>query len=94
MNLSEFNALVVGDKVENAMTRGEGTISGIRETRTGHIVSVKWGGTIEFSYPVHSTAWYHWNKVEPVDFKDCGRRGGNCQCQSAAECAYAHGSSA
>lgn len=90
MNLFDFNRLAIGDKVENAMTHGEGTVSDVREVRSGRVVSVKWGPgqTLEFSYTMHSTAWMHWNKVEPVDFKDCGRRGGNCQCQSAAECVH------
>lgn len=72
MNLAEFNALKIGDKVENAMTNGEGIVSAVHEAR-GRIVAgtvtVKWGpngGVIEFSYTAHSTAWFHWNKVEPI----------------------------
>lgn len=67
MNLAEFNTLAVGDEVENAMTNGKGAVSVVALPRSGRIVSVKWGPSgVEFSYPVHSTAWFHWNKVTPV----------------------------
>lgn len=72
MNLAEFNALAIGDEVENAMTQNTGTVSAVYVPRSGRVVSVKWGsahpphGAMEFSYSVHSTAWYHWNKVEPA----------------------------
>lgn len=66
MNLREFNALKIGDKVENGITSGEGTVSAVQELRTGRVVLVKWGATgiaggVEFTYPVQSTAWTHWN---------------------------------
>lgn len=78
MNLREFNALKVGDEVENAMTNGAGTVSAVYEPRSGRVVSVKWGGRpqrlnsgVEFSYSVQSTAWMHWNKVvEPSGVPD------------------------
>lgn len=80
MNLREFNALEIGDQVENAMTNGKGTVSEVTEPRSGRVVRVKWGpvssmavgpefsysvrSTVEFSYPVQSTAWMHWSKVD------------------------------
>lgn len=72
MNHKEFTALKVGDKIENAMTHGEGVVSVVTELRSDRAVSVKWGashpphGGIEFSYSTHSTAWMHWNKVPPI----------------------------
>lgn len=71
MNLQEFSALKVGDQVENPMTNGKGTISAVRPSWVDRSVSVKWGPVAsmlvgpEFSYGVHSTAWMHWNKIEP-----------------------------
>lgn len=73
MNYKEFTALKVGDKIENAMTHGEGVVSKVVELRSDRAVSVKWGashpphGGMEFSYATHSTAWMHWNKVEDDD---------------------------
>lgn len=66
MKLAEFNTLVVGDQIENAYTSGRGTVTAVLEQRSGHVVSVKWGSIAgpEFSYPVHSTAWMHWDKVD------------------------------
>lgn len=67
MNLREFNALSVGDEVENTMlANGKGTVSGVNELRSGRVVWITWNGcSPEFSFSVHSTAWMHWNKVEP-----------------------------
>lgn len=72
MDLAEFNALGVGDKIENAMTNGRGTVSKVVDHGRpgGRIVSVKWGpggGIIEFSYHTFSTAWCHWSMVEEID---------------------------
>lgn len=67
MNLREFNALKVGDQVENAMTNGKGTVCEVAEIRTGRAVSVKWSdGNITFPYATQSTAWMHWSKVEDI----------------------------
>lgn len=67
MKLSEFNALVTGDQVENAMTNGKGTVSKVHDRRPGdRVVSVQWGAGTgpEFSYATQSTAWFHWSKVD------------------------------
>lgn len=65
MNLQEFAALKVGDKIENAMTSSQGVVT---ET-TSNGVRVTWGplaAFVAFSgflYPAHSTAWMHWSRV-------------------------------
>lgn len=59
MTLQEFAALKVGDKVENPMVGGKGTV--VEVTEAG--VKVVWGGTVHFAYPAHSTAWMHWSKA-------------------------------
>lgn len=67
MNLREFNALKVGDKIENVMTHGEGTVSTVVDQPRTRIVSVKWslgGNGIEYSYSTHSTAWMHWSNSD------------------------------
>lgn len=72
MNLQEFAALVTGDKVENVGTR-----SGVGEVveTTAKGVRVVWGpvsgNATRFFYPVNSTAWMQWSKVEPARFTDC-----------------------
>lgn len=65
MKRAEFNLLVVGDQIENAMTSGKGMITAVEQTGAGLAVRVKWGNVgPEFSYSVHSTAWMHWDKVD------------------------------
>ena len=65
MNLQEFSALKVGDKIENPADGGasrgevvETTISGVR---------IVWGPRhdreMKFFYPVVSSAWMQWSKV-------------------------------
>lgn len=64
MNLQEFLALEIGDKIENAMTSGEGTVTAVAPFGSDRLVSVEWGPTgIKFSYSVHSTAWFHWSRA-------------------------------
>lgn len=60
MNLQEFSALKVGDRVCNPMNGSEGVVS---ETPPNG-VKVIWGrSTLEFTYTVVSTAWMHWGRV-------------------------------
>lgn len=61
MNLKEFAALKVGDKIENPTTGGMGTVSAVADAG----VKVQWGvSALEFFYSVNTTAWMHWRKVE------------------------------
>lgn len=65
MNLQEFSALKVGDKIENPSTGagGEGEVTEV----TSNGVRVVWGRRHEretkFFYSVVSTAWMNWNKL-------------------------------
>ncbi len=57
MNLQEFAALKVGDKIENNMLGPAiGTVTDV--TKSG--VRVSWGGAQAFFYSVNTTAWMHW----------------------------------
>jgi len=65
MNMQEFAALKVGDKIVNRMTlpASTGTVTEI----TANGVRVVWGAaelTCTFAYPVNTTAWMHWSKAE------------------------------
>lgn len=65
MNMQEFAALKVGDKIENPMSPGS-TAEVVETTDTG--VRIVWGARhpheTRFYYSANSTAWMHWNKVE------------------------------
>ena len=62
MNIQEFAALKVGDKVENAATYSKGEIT--KTVDAG--VFVVWGTRSalerEFFYSAVGTAWFQWNK--------------------------------
>lgn len=85
MNLQQFAALKVGDRISNDMTSGEGVV-----TKADVIgIKVAWGpnpntaGAVEWSYTPQSTAWFHWSKI-----RDCPN-GGRCtddRCERADEC--------
>lgn len=64
MNLKEFAALAVGDKIENPAT-GSGSGEVVEATDSG--VRVVWGQRGEhehkFFYSVVGTAWMNWNKL-------------------------------
>jgi hypothetical protein len=64
MNVQEFAALKVGDKIDNAMSSSQGEVTEVNAQG----VRVRWGlgntGAITFLYTVQSTAWFHWSKVE------------------------------
>lgn len=64
MNLQQFAALKVGDKIENAMSQSSGVVT----EATDQGVKVRWGaGTpgrdVTFTYTVNGTSWFHWSKV-------------------------------
>lgn len=64
MNMQEFAALKVGDKVDNHMSQSQGVVAEI--TAAG--VRVRWGdgtpgSTISFMYSVNTTSWTHWSRV-------------------------------
>lgn len=68
MDLKQFAALKVGDRIENHMSNSTGEVVSIDETG----VRLRWIGAgvvgsnaPTWHYPVNSTAWFHWNKVEP-----------------------------
>lgn len=68
MNLQEFQALAVGDKIENAMSQSSGVV--IEATKLG--VRVRWGNSrvnphdVSFFYSTQGTQWFHWSKIEPL----------------------------
>lgn len=71
MNINEFAALQVGDRVENPMSKSAGEVTEVIK-RSGAFagVRVRWGdGTprhdVSFTYTVDMTTWFHWSKVEP-----------------------------
>lgn len=65
MNLQEFAALKVGDKIENPQNGSTGAI--VEVTDSG--VRVVWGERHDketrFFYSVNTTAWMGWNRVGP-----------------------------
>lgn len=70
MNLTEFNALKPGDRIENAMSNSSGEV--VEADSKG--VVVKWTDSPPFGvsgagvlrhYSRFSTIWFHWSKVEP-----------------------------
>lgn len=65
MNLKEFFALKVGDKIENRATGGVGYGEITECTSSG--VRVVWGKRFDketkFFYSVVGTAWMNWSKV-------------------------------
>jgi hypothetical protein len=70
MNVNEFAALKVGDKIENRSVGG-GVSAGEIVECTASGVRVVWGDRHErehsFFYSVVGTAWTHWNKINVVD---------------------------
>lgn len=67
MNLQQFSALKVGDKIETSMMGfgdpHRGTVSSVSDSG----VRVRWGtSTMEFFYSVNSTAWMHWSHATGV----------------------------
>ena len=63
MNITEFAALKVGDKMEIPANGSRGVVTATDDTG----VKVVWGsvpGSVEFRYPVNSTAWMQWSKVD------------------------------
>lgn len=67
MNIKEFAALKVGDKIENP-SHGGASIGEITEA-TPSGVRLVWGPRhdreTKFFYSVISTAWMQWDKIEP-----------------------------
>lgn len=64
MNLQEFSALKVGDKIENPSVGGGGVGEVVETTSSG--VRVVWGERHDretrFFYSVVSTAWMNWTR--------------------------------
>lgn len=64
MNLQEFNALKVGDKIDNPATGSKGEV--VETSASG--VRVVWGPRGEnerkFFYAGLTTAWMQWDKAE------------------------------
>jgi hypothetical protein len=61
MNLQEFSALRVGDKVEIPMTNGNvGEVTAIEDNG----IQVAWNGGRSWFYSASGTAWMHWTKAE------------------------------
>jgi hypothetical protein len=65
MNLKEFAALQVGDVIDNPMMPG--SRADVVE-RTDRGVRICWqGSSTRFFFDAQSTAWMHWEKVEPEE---------------------------
>lgn len=69
MNVQEFAALKVGDKVTNDMSSSTGEVTevnqnGVRVCWLQEGASAPARDAVSFAYPVNSTAWFHWRKVE------------------------------
>ena len=66
MNLKEFSALKVGDKIENLAIGGSSVGEVVTQEPNG--VRVVWGPRHDretrFFYSVVGTAWMQWSKVE------------------------------
>lgn len=65
MNVQEFAALKVGDRIENHLSQSSGVV-----TEVGKMgVHVRWGvqagNVVSFFYSVQGTIWFHWSKAEP-----------------------------
>ena len=64
MNIKEFGALKIGDKIENPSS-GSGVGEVVETTDSG--VRVVWGGRHEhetkFFYSVVGTSWMNWSKL-------------------------------
>ena len=69
MNIKEFGALKLGDKIENPSTGGIGMGEVVETTDSG--VRVVWGDRHEretkFFYSVVGTSWMNWILVRPAD---------------------------
>lgn len=68
MNVKEFAALKVGDKVANLMSSSTGEVTevtdaGVRVRWTQEGASQHGQQPVTFAYPVNSTAWFHWSKA-------------------------------
>lgn len=77
MNLAEFSALKVGDKINNAMSNSEGTVTKLLPSG----IELRWGeaaAPVVFTYTVNSTAWFHWSRVHmcPDNVTRCRQIGG------------------
>lgn len=69
MNVQQFAALKVGDKIANDMSSSMGEVTEVTDAG----VRVRWSqgdGTasgrapVTFAYPVNSTAWWHWRLID------------------------------
>lgn len=63
MNIQEFAALKVGDKVRNDMAHSDGEV--VEIDKAG--VRVRWAPTAApRHYSAQSTIWFHWRKVQEL----------------------------
>ena len=63
MNITEFAALKVGDRISNPFSEASGTVTAVFDTG----VSVLWDGSkpdLARHYAVNSTIWMHWTKSQ------------------------------
>lgn len=61
MNIREFAALKVGDKIMNPMNHGN--VAEVVETSDSGVRICWQGSQTRFFYSVNSTAWMHWSKI-------------------------------
>lgn len=81
MNLQEFAALKVGDKIDNAMSCSHGTVCEV----TDKGVRVRWDGVgpsgFMPAYSVAGTSWFNWSKAAMCPH-------GNVACTSPERCKH------
>lgn len=68
MNIQEFAALRVGDKINNLMGNSSGIVTGVFDSG----VVVRWGvagGGVDFKYTINTTSWFHWSKADDVEIQ-------------------------
>jgi hypothetical protein len=86
MNVQEFAALKVGDKISNPMNGSTGHVTATNDSG----VRVAWGvSPVDFMYTVNSTAWMHWTALPRTETCDkCGTTftvNGPTQCPSCEQ---------
>jgi len=64
MNITEFAALKVGDKIDNPMSQSAGTIVETTESGVRVVWGERHGHETRFFYSAQSTAWTHWTRPE------------------------------
>lgn len=75
MNINEFLALKVGDRISNPMSNTSGTVTALLRDRRHQQegVAIQWDGTdpdTARQFTKHTTAWMHWTPWDDPGMKD------------------------